>query len=418
MAHLASVGFPGAINRPEDFYAAVRDGTVPQHDAVVTNPPFSADHIDRFLTWATERADGPVPWCALVPQHTTRKPAFFALEARLRQGCLRSPGTSTPRPGRGGVSAASSATRNHQRGSAVSPTTPAAAAGTAFLTRLTTACESTEVWSVATVPTVRPSPKRRRVDAESEGVPPPHLPPLLYVGPTRAPYEFAAPVEARQPITSATSASTGRSHPIRPKGPPTHTQPLRKSAVGEAGSGLSRAASNSGPAAGEIERTSAEERPLTPALVSTTAETHTGATAAGEVPVRAGFFQCVWIVGGLGDRAAEVAARLGVTNHPPTPSPTKPTPTVGAGERRRLKSPAPGDNQAQDGVTRAGKRGGGKGGPSDAEAVKLGPSAAVLAGVDAAVAADPMHLPQLTIARKLTPAERRWRKKQRSGRSS
>jgi len=61
---MAEVGFWRVINRREDFYEAVRVGAVPDHDVVVTNPPYSGDHVEKFLTWAV--ANGK-PWFLLVP---------------------------------------------------------------------------------------------------------------------------------------------------------------------------------------------------------------------------------------------------------------------------------------------------------------------------------------------------------------
>ena len=39
--HLAALGFARVHNRNEDFYAVLQEGRVPQHDVVVTNPPYS-----------------------------------------------------------------------------------------------------------------------------------------------------------------------------------------------------------------------------------------------------------------------------------------------------------------------------------------------------------------------------------------
>jgi len=37
--HLAALGFPRVYNEPVDFYEEVRQGRVPPHDVLVTNPP-------------------------------------------------------------------------------------------------------------------------------------------------------------------------------------------------------------------------------------------------------------------------------------------------------------------------------------------------------------------------------------------
>jgi hypothetical protein len=72
--HLETAGFPTCHHRKEDFYAVVEKGAQPEHDVVVTNPPFSADHIPRFLEIAAANAK---PWCMLAPNWVYTKP-FFA----------------------------------------------------------------------------------------------------------------------------------------------------------------------------------------------------------------------------------------------------------------------------------------------------------------------------------------------------
>jgi hypothetical protein len=39
--HYAKHGFPICHNKREDFYAVIRSGVLPPHDALVTNPPYS-----------------------------------------------------------------------------------------------------------------------------------------------------------------------------------------------------------------------------------------------------------------------------------------------------------------------------------------------------------------------------------------
>lgn len=57
--HLTTLGFPHAHNKNEDFYALVRDGLVPGHDVLVTNPPYIDDHIKRCVQYcATSRKHG------------------------------------------------------------------------------------------------------------------------------------------------------------------------------------------------------------------------------------------------------------------------------------------------------------------------------------------------------------------------
>jgi len=69
-AHLRAVGFPKVYNKKEDFYEMVRGGKVPQHDVVVTNPPYSLDHIPRILRWLVSNGR---PWLLLVPNYVYMK---------------------------------------------------------------------------------------------------------------------------------------------------------------------------------------------------------------------------------------------------------------------------------------------------------------------------------------------------------
>ena len=68
---LRKLGFGRVVHEPEDFYARVASGTVPAHDVVVTNPPYSGDHLMRCVRWCV--ASGR-PWFLLMPNYVaTRK---------------------------------------------------------------------------------------------------------------------------------------------------------------------------------------------------------------------------------------------------------------------------------------------------------------------------------------------------------
>jgi hypothetical protein len=53
--HLASLGFFNVYNQPENFYASIAEGSVPEFDVLVTNPPYSADHVDRLFEFVRVR---------------------------------------------------------------------------------------------------------------------------------------------------------------------------------------------------------------------------------------------------------------------------------------------------------------------------------------------------------------------------
>ena len=60
--HLASLGFTNVYNKDEDFYTAA----VPEYDVLVTNPPYSGDHLDRLLRFCSKSA---APWLLLLPNY-------------------------------------------------------------------------------------------------------------------------------------------------------------------------------------------------------------------------------------------------------------------------------------------------------------------------------------------------------------
>jgi len=64
--HLAAEGFASVYNQQEDFYAVLAEGRLPPHDMVVTNPPYSEDHIERCLDFLVGSGK---PWCALLPNY-------------------------------------------------------------------------------------------------------------------------------------------------------------------------------------------------------------------------------------------------------------------------------------------------------------------------------------------------------------
>ena len=106
---LAALGFPRCHNVCEDFYArcsqrintilittiitlpvgltaepppgrSLAAGDLPPHDVVVTNPPYSADHLPRVVRYL---AGSGGPWLLLVPNYVYNKEARKARELTL-----------------------------------------------------------------------------------------------------------------------------------------------------------------------------------------------------------------------------------------------------------------------------------------------------------------------------------------------
>ena len=75
--HLRALGFGNVYNRHEDFYRAVDEGRVPEHDVLVSNPPFSGDHMERAVRFA-EHGNRGRPWLLLMPNFMCRKPTYRA----------------------------------------------------------------------------------------------------------------------------------------------------------------------------------------------------------------------------------------------------------------------------------------------------------------------------------------------------
>ena len=63
VALMDALGFASTINKNEDFYAARAAGTCPEYDVLMTNPPFSGDHIEKVHRYAVKSAK---PWFILV----------------------------------------------------------------------------------------------------------------------------------------------------------------------------------------------------------------------------------------------------------------------------------------------------------------------------------------------------------------
>ena len=89
--HYAKHGFPLCHNRREDFYAVMQRprADLPKHDVVVTNPPFSGDHIQRALRFCVE--NGHVPWCMLLPSSVLARPWWEEMSESLQRGGLAAP---------------------------------------------------------------------------------------------------------------------------------------------------------------------------------------------------------------------------------------------------------------------------------------------------------------------------------------
>ncbi len=76
MRHLAALGFTNVHNECVDFYDVLEAGELPPHDVVVTNPPYSGNHVEMLLRFAGMHDK---PYLMLMPNHVCLKPFFFPL---------------------------------------------------------------------------------------------------------------------------------------------------------------------------------------------------------------------------------------------------------------------------------------------------------------------------------------------------
>ena len=71
--HLAARGFPHVYNKNEDFYRMIEESRNPDYDILVTNPPFSGNHVERMLKFCV---DSGKPFLCLVPNYVYTKPFY------------------------------------------------------------------------------------------------------------------------------------------------------------------------------------------------------------------------------------------------------------------------------------------------------------------------------------------------------
>ena len=79
--HLASLLPEGSTvhNEPEDFYKVKREGRCPDHDVLLTNPPYSKDHIRRAVDYCVSRK---APWLMLLPHNVMLRDWFQGVVSR------------------------------------------------------------------------------------------------------------------------------------------------------------------------------------------------------------------------------------------------------------------------------------------------------------------------------------------------
>jgi len=69
---LNDLGFPDVIHENRDFYEDVKSNRVPDHDILVTNPPYSSTHKIRILEYALTQ-NSKRPFALLLPSYVVSK---------------------------------------------------------------------------------------------------------------------------------------------------------------------------------------------------------------------------------------------------------------------------------------------------------------------------------------------------------
>ena len=75
--HLESLGYTNVYNRKEDCYAVWESNKIPPFDVLLTNPPYSEDHIEKLMMHLTSSSFGSKPFLLLMPQWVHKKDYYI-----------------------------------------------------------------------------------------------------------------------------------------------------------------------------------------------------------------------------------------------------------------------------------------------------------------------------------------------------
>ena len=76
----------------EDCYKVwASSSRYPSHDALITNPPYSGDHIENLINHITSPFFGNCPWMLLLPQWVHKKDYYLAKTKHIRPFYLDPP---------------------------------------------------------------------------------------------------------------------------------------------------------------------------------------------------------------------------------------------------------------------------------------------------------------------------------------
>lgn len=84
--NLTQLGLPNVYNRKEDCYSVWKNSTeslIPPFDVLVTNPPYSEDHIERLFRFLTSPTFGHRRWFVLLPTWVHKKDFYTNATNRI-----------------------------------------------------------------------------------------------------------------------------------------------------------------------------------------------------------------------------------------------------------------------------------------------------------------------------------------------
>lgn len=83
--NIESLGFPNVYNKKEDCYQVWETpNRYPAFDIMVTNPPYSADHIAKLVKHISSSSFGERPWLLLLPQWVHKKDYYLKCTSHIQ----------------------------------------------------------------------------------------------------------------------------------------------------------------------------------------------------------------------------------------------------------------------------------------------------------------------------------------------
>ena len=143
---LTELGYDKIINKNRDFYADISKKQIPDHDVLITNPPYSGEHKTKLLHYllSTTLRETPLgrakPFALLLPIYTANKNYWkeFVIQYNQTIATATSSASSSSSSGNGSSSSSSSnsssSSGNSSSASGKHPKSPAANTNTAAAT--------------------------------------------------------------------------------------------------------------------------------------------------------------------------------------------------------------------------------------------------------------------------------------------